>query len=203
MQNWKQAQQWEANWHGDCINSYWEETKQLIYAKKMGLKAQMINGKYPSYNLDNASILDIGGGATSILLKSINIGYCEIIDPLPMPDWVINRYNSINHLYFINKPAEEYINNTSIPFDEAWIYNCLQHTKNPQKVIQIAKKHSKIIRIFEWIENGISDGHIHNLTEKDLNKWLGGNGKIETLNENGCKGLSYYGIFKGDNYEKI
>ena len=80
-------------------------------------------------------------------------------------------------------------------FDECWIYNVLQHCDVPRKIIQNARKASKLIRIFEWIETGTNEGHIHDLTEKDLNKWLKGEGKVEQLNESGCVGQAYYGIF--------
>ena len=74
------------------------------------------------------------------------------------------------------------------------------HREDTKKIIDNALKCSKVIRIFEWVEEPISDGHIHTLHEKELNKWLGGYGKTERLNENGCVGLAYYGIFKGDLY---
>jgi len=48
---WQDDNEWERNWWGNCINTYWEETKQCIYASKMGLKAQMINGKYPIFDI--------------------------------------------------------------------------------------------------------------------------------------------------------
>ena len=81
-------------------------------------------------------------------------------------------------------------------FDEAWIYNVLQHTENPKKVIENAQRVANTIRIFEWVNTGINIGHIHNLTESKLNEWLGGYGKVETFNGQwNCYGKAYYGIF--------
>jgi hypothetical protein len=80
------------------------------------------------------------------------------------------------------------------------MYNLLPHVINPELVIKNALNAAKILRIFDWIDMNVSPGHPNKLTEKDLNKWLGGNGKVEIINENGCVGKCYYGIFKGNHY---
>lgn len=49
--------------------------------------------------------------------------------------------------------------------------------------------------IFEWIETGVNIGHLHTLHAKDLDSWLGGTGKVENINQAGCVGLCYYGVF--------
>ena len=83
-------------------------------------------------------------------------------------------------------------------YDEVWLYNVLQHTQDPEKIIRNAQRAGRIIRIFEWIETRISinEGHPHSFTEQQLNEWLGGEGKVETLNgQANCWGKCYYGIF--------
>ena len=81
-------------------------------------------------------------------------------------------------------------------YDEVWIYNCLQHTEDPEFIIKNAKRYGKIIRIFEWVNMAINNGHPQLLTEEKLNKWLGGKGKVEQLNgQANCFGKCYYGIF--------
>ena len=161
----------------------------------MGFYAQMVEGKFPVYDLKGASVLDIGGGSTSLLLKCINFRRAVVIDPCDYPKWIEERYKLTSIAYhkmkaeILPKLARHEI------FDECWIYNVLQHCDVPRKIIQNARKASKLIRIFEWIETGTNEGHIHDLTEKDLNKWLKGEGKVEQLNESGCVGQAYYGIF--------
>lgn len=194
---WKDHQQWESDWHGNCINSYWEETKQIVYAKRMGLNPQFDNGKYPVLDLEGKSVCDIGGGPYSLLLKAINHTNSIVVDPCDYPAWTTHRYMA-NKIAVIKLAAEDY---TPVEvFDEVWIYNCLQHTIDPQKIIENAKEISKIIRIFEWVDNGVSIGHPHDLKEDKLNKWLGGVGKVEDMNEDGCHGKACYGIFKGKHY---
>lgn len=198
---WKDEQHFEANWWGNCINTFWEETKQLVYAKKMGLSYEMVEGKYPVIDLKGKSILDIGGGPVSMLLKCINIKRGDVIDPCNYPKWIDERYNEAK-IGYIRAKGEDANLYDSI-FDEVWIYNVLQHVDDPKLIIENAKKVSKIIRIFEWIDNGVSPGHPHDLKEQKLNKWLNGIGKVEMLNENGCHGKAYYGIFLGNHYEEV
>jgi 2-polyprenyl-3-methyl-5-hydroxy-6-metoxy-1,4-benzoquinol methylase len=185
---WGKAQDWELNWWNNFRYSYKEPLKQEVYASKMGLDLE-----YPDFDLKGKSVLDVGGGPTSMLLKFKN-HKGTVADPLliKFPLWVKDRYEA-NGIDWESTKGEElrYLR----PFDEVWIYNCLQHTENPQKVIENAKKAGKLIRIFEWINEPISDGHLHTLKENELNEWLGGKGKVEMLSEKGCFGMGYYGIF--------
>ena len=161
MQNWKQAQEFESNWWGDCLDTVGEEIKQRTYNRLMGLTSY-------GYDLKGKSVIDVGGGPVSLLLKYINRGLCAVVDPLKVPDWVKLRYEE-NNIQFHNLPAENFIPKE---FDEVWIYNCLQHTENPQLIIENVLKGGKVIRIFEWINTPISDGHIHTLTKTQLDSWL-------------------------------
>lgn len=191
-QSWEEAQKWESDWWSNCTNTYWEETKQLTYAKKMGLKAEMDKGKYPIYDLKDKSVIDIGGGPVSMLLKCINVRRSLVVDPCNYPKWIEQRYFILNIDYLMIKGEDI---KTTMQFDEVWIYNVLQHVDDPKLIIDNAKKVSKIIRIFEWIDMPPVEGHPHELKENILNEWLGGIGKTEQLDENGCRGRAYYGIF--------
>lgn len=198
---WANELEWERNWHGNCVNSYNEETKQFVYAKKMGLKFYS-DDKTP-YNLDlkDLNVLDIGGGPYSILLKSSNFKTAIVADPCAYPDWVRARYKIAN-IEYLNMMGEALDALDYLKPDMTIIYNVLQHVSEPEKIIKNAINISSEIRIFEWIEKGISKGHPNNLTKYDLDNWLGGTGKTEDLSENGCFGKCYYGIFKGKNYTK-
>jgi 2-polyprenyl-3-methyl-5-hydroxy-6-metoxy-1,4-benzoquinol methylase len=194
-EHWLEAQEWEKNWWSDCLNTYGEETKQLSYAKRMGLQATAVYGKYPVYDLKGRSVIDLGGGASSILLKCINFKEAVVVDPLPIPDWCKARYTTGN-IIFRQQQAEQ----TPIPvkkYDEAWIYNVLQHTEDPTKILNNALKIAHLVRIFEWIDTPPEDGHPITLTEEFLNKTLKGEGHVEWINENRCVGKCFYGIFRG------
>ena len=193
MTNWNTAQKWEKRWHqGIGANTFNEERKQFVYAKKMGI--EVYSSLETPYNIKNyGKILDIGGGEASLLLKVINPTGCVVVDPCKYPKWISERYKEYG-ITLIKEKAEDW---DCIGFDEVWIYNCLQHCEDPEKICKNALKAGKLVRVFEWVENGISPGHLHNLTEKDLNKWLEGEGKVERVDESGCNGLCYFGIFMG------
>lgn len=191
--SWEDDQEFERSWWGDCTNTFTEETKQLTYGYKMGLTAYSNNGKWPCYNLEGLRILDIGGGPVSMLLKCENRGdHCTVSDPCKYPAWVSARYFLAN-ISLLTIKGEDFDKGQ---WDEVWIYNVLQHTENPEKIIQNARNISPLIRIFEWIDIPAHEGHPQELKEEDLNKWLGGTGTTEWLNENGCHGRSYYGVFQ-------
>lgn len=203
MNEWQTAQEWEQAWHDNCINSFHEEEKQMVYAEKMGL-VKVRTAKSPhNYNLEGKNILDIGGGAYSLLLKCLNIGsYTTVIDPLmnKHPDWVRERYECLGVTPLAMKGEDVDEAFQDVTFDEVWMYNVLEHVEDPEKIVKNAKKLGKIIRIFEWVDTRVNIGHIHSLSEENLNKWLGGFGKCEVIARGGANGKCYYGIFLGDKY---
>lgn len=190
---WQAAQTWESQWHGTCINTYGEEEKQLLYADRMGLKAYH-DGKSPyNFDLTGVSVLDIGGGPVSLLLKCTGLKRSCVVDPIVFPDWVLSRYKCAG-IGFVQACGEDI---AELGWDECWMYNVLQHTRDPQAAVSRAREAARIIRVFEWIDIPISRGHPHLLTRDFLNKWLGGEGRVERIDEHGCNGFAYYGVFLG------
>ncbi len=192
---WEDATQWELRWWGNCINSLNEEEKQKTYAVKMGLK--WVGNDRTPYEIDSdgKSVVDIGAGPCSLLLKCRNTTKPLVVDPCKYPDWVYERYDAAG-IYCRVCKAEDLVL-TNLNFDEAWMYNVLQHVEDPEKIVQNVRKISKIIRVFDWLDRGVSPGHPHNLTFEEMNGWFHGRGKVEVLNQYGLKGKAYYGIFKG------
>lgn len=182
----------EKSFWNDCTNTFGEDKKHYVYARHMNLKQD-----YYSFDVGGKSILDLGGGPTSMLLKTINLKKGKVIDPIEYPEWIIKRYNSknIDVLIDIGENANEE------GWDEVWIYNCLQHVIDPQKIIENAKKSAKVLRIFEWINIPPHDGHPHCLTKANLDAWIGGSGNTAklTLAESNCYGECYYGEFLLEN----
>jgi 2-polyprenyl-3-methyl-5-hydroxy-6-metoxy-1,4-benzoquinol methylase len=193
------AQDFEAAWWGDCCNTFGEEAKQLTYAPRMGLVNTPREGKWPVYDLAGKSVLDIGGGPASMLLKTVNGGQLTVVDPCPYPTWVERRYDEAGIDWVSRKGGEDF---RDIPaskifeYDECWIYNVLQHVVDPEKVIETARAHAPLLRIFEWIETPPCDGHPHTLHAADLNAWIGGPGTVGYVDENGAVGMAYWGAFE-------
>lgn len=218
---WDQAQERARERWGTCQNTYNEETKQLLYANRMGLRYCPDAETPYRFDLRGVSVLDIGGGPCSLLLKCDRVGAeiqyrdiigictsdgCDcrtlpydrfvVVDPMPMPDWVRGRY-TLAGIELIAIKAEDMCEEG---FDECWIYNVLRYTEDQEKVIENAKKAGKLIRIFEQINTPPSIGYFQTLTEEKLNRWLGGKGKVERFASWAGRGASreitcYYGIF--------
>lgn len=171
----------EKNWWGNCTNTSDEEAKQLHYASMMGLDAYHVHGvgwHNPPFNLQGKSVLDIGGGPVSLLLKCKNVRG-TILDPIKWPDWVHERYEAAN-IKYVQNSAELY--DFGHVFDEVWIYNVLQHVKSPTEVLATALRHGKTIRIWEWLGGIPNDQHPHVLDNDFLDSILGTPGQVRYLN---------------------
>lgn len=171
------AQKLEQEWWGNCTDTFDEETKQQHYADVMGLKRIKGVGWVSERPIDlgGKSVLDIGGGPVSLLLKCRNRGACAILDPNNWPNWVFNRYRGAG-IEYIQAQAEHAV--LDKVYDEVWIYNVLQHVESPEAVIATAKKYGRVVRVFEWLGGVPNDAHPHSLTKEFLDKELGVHGKV-------------------------
>ena len=176
----------ESNYWGDCCNTFDEDQKHYVYAKYMGLKQVGY-----SFDVAGARIIDIGGGPTSMLLKTINLAARSlVIDPLMYPMWTYDRYSTKGIDSMICRGEDIYEEG----YDECWIYNCLQHTDDPDLIIKNALRAAKTIRLFEWVDIPPHDGHPQMITKKMLDDAIGSEGRLVDLAEAGCFGKAYYNI---------
>jgi hypothetical protein len=179
--------EFEKAYWGDCCNTYDEETKQFVYGRLMGLRQT-----HYGFDVAGKRVLDIGGGPSSLLLKAVNLSEGKVVDPIVYPQWTVDRYASKN--ISVSVSLGEEIEEEG--WDEVWMYNCLQHTVDPAKIIRNALRAAPIFRIFEWVDVPAHDGHPHELTEVSLNEWIGQPGCTTNLSEFGCYGRAYYGCFQ-------
>ena len=188
-ETWEESQKLEAGFWGTCANTYGEETKQLLYMNRMGFET-IHNGKSPfSYNGHGLSYLDIGGGPVSVLLKFCNASRRIVVDPCPYPKWVYDRYKEEGIECVVCSGEVEDLLSVNVAF----IYNVLQHVRDPQKVIENALRTTKILHMFEWINLPAHPGHPHCLTQANLESWTGFRGKVEQFNgTNECYGRAWY-----------
>jgi 2-polyprenyl-3-methyl-5-hydroxy-6-metoxy-1,4-benzoquinol methylase len=193
-----EEQQFEAAWWGDCKNTYGEETKQLVYARYMQLVLMDLGGPGPEIDLGGYSILDIGGGPCSLLLKCRNPGSLGVIDPCLFPQWVAMRYLEAD-INWVLEYAEDFLPNVpDRSADEVWIYNVLQHVRDPELVVRESRRCAKRIRIFEWLDLPPHDGHPHELHQDELQLWLGHVGSSGEINEGGACGRAFWGVFPSE-----
>jgi hypothetical protein len=117
--------EFEAQWWGNCCNTYGEESKQMVYANRMGLKFENDH-----INVRGKKILDIGGGPVSLLLKTWDLGAGKVVDPSRYPEWTLERYKCKG----IDVDVANAESITDIEqWDEVWIYNVLQHVQDPTR----------------------------------------------------------------------
>lgn len=184
----------EDAWWGSAVNTFHEEQKQLVYAPRMGLVPNWDCAHPPTFDLGGRSVLDIGGGPCSLLLKCVNLGCAVVLDPGEWPAWVEMRY-AAHGVVLIRRPGEA--PELDDEFDEVLIYNVLQHVDDPKLVVANARAAAKTIRIFEWIGIEPYDGHPQRLEQAWLEHWLGSPGYIAELNQDGAVGTAFYGVFNG------
>ena len=189
----------ESDFWGSCCNTFQEEQKQLVYAQLMGIKWVTGGPKLDEWGFDTKglSILDIGGGPVSMLLKGVGLESGTILDPLSFPNWVRQRYESKNIDLVTDKGEnlDRMFIVDEVAFDECWIYNVLQHVDDPALIIRNARSAAKLIRIFEWIDIPAYGGHPQELTKDKLEEWLGAPGQTQYLSRDGCHGRCFYGAF--------
>lgn len=180
MNKWSVAQSHEAQFWNDCTKTFVEEQKQFFYATRMKLHFN----DYPLSNIDfhGKSVLDVGSGPTSLLLRSENYSKALAVDPLmdTFPSWVKDRYHSVG-IETLASGGEDI--DTTMRFDEALLYNVLQHTIDPELIAHKLLRVAKTVRVFEWIDVASDDLHPHILTEEGLNKWFGTKGMVEKVHE--------------------
>ncbi len=183
-QEWQHDHQvFETNWWGDCCNTYGEETKQLAYAQMMDMApGPWLGGlPWPTWDLTGKSVLDVGGGPTSMLLKCSGFNRATVVDPGRYPTWTKMRYRE-HGIEVMAVPAEEFEGDGWL-YDEAWLYNVLQHTINPEAIVKMMRRKAQKLRVFEWVEAAQTPGHPHVLEIAQLQEWFGGEGQSHWLGE--------------------
>ena len=119
-------------------------------------------------NMGSTTILDVGCGPVSMLLRATHGGAAGV-DPISMSEETKARYAQANVELHHGK-AEDF--EPARSFDEGWMYNCLQHVDDPNKVVATLLRSVNSVRIFEWIEMPAYAGHLHTLRAEQFEQWL-------------------------------
>ena len=175
---WSDCQKWEKEAWGSEIYlspNNGEVRKQNSYAVYMGLSKpedQLTISATDGLNIDlkNKSVLDVGCGPVSMLLRSSNFNRAVGVEPLDYGTEVDKAYSS-RGIELLKIPAEE-MSFSALEFDEVWMYNVLQHTYDPETILQNIKGVGKVLRIFEWINTNVAQGHPQVMTERDFGRVL-------------------------------
>lgn len=111
-----------------------------------------------------AMIVEIGCGpypATSFVVN---------LEPILIEPLGFNQLNRMIGAQWIRAPFED----TEIKqADEVWLFNCIQHVRDPELVITKAKEIAKVIRFFEPVDYPTCVYHPHTFTQDDFVRWFG------------------------------
>jgi SAM-dependent methyltransferase len=180
---WVEAQTWERAWWMGATGQH--EAERC----KNGIVAQMLNIR----DVSKLRVLDIGCGPFS-LLQRFPAQRAVAVDPLHFGEYE-GGYAGIERVYTCGEDIDESLGE----FDEVWIYNCLQHVKDPARILHNASRLGKRVRLFEWTYIPPYTGHLHMLTP-DLLKASFAHWNIlheanGILNHSGLEGRYYLGVF--------
>jgi hypothetical protein len=195
---WQEAQRVESAWWNSCVHTYAEETRQIDEARMMGLQPLITERpyRYPVIDMAGRSVVDVGAGPVSLLLKAVNLGpFSAVVEPCGYPDWVWQRYDA-HKLVILRIPGERLdIAWDGRVFDEAWIMNVLQHVYDPEQVVMAARAVARQVRVFEWVNVPPYPGHPNMLDAADLDRWLEGKGRVRMWRK--YRRYAYAGLFAG------
>jgi hypothetical protein len=173
---WRQAQEAESEWWGRCLNTVEEDQRQLGYAVNMGLRVVSSQVRLQP----GLRVVDLGGGPSSLLLKAVGYeeGGCAVIDPLPVPQWVWDRYTEAGVALVRGPvewlPAPSYRSGAGRPppYREAWFYDVLNSVIDPREFCRIARQIAGRVRFFEFLDMPVSTRRPHRITEEQIRGWL-------------------------------
>jgi hypothetical protein len=187
--NWVEAQKYERNWWLTSSDQHaWEQSKADLVAGFIRI----------DQGSPNHSIIDIGSGPFSILQR-VSVKSGTALDPIDFGPLEAGYHRcGIRRLI---KRAED-LSEADGHWDEAWIYNCLQHVENPEAVLDATRVVADLVRIFEWVNLEPYPGHLHKLTPERLRNgfqtWKAHLECTGKLNSSGLCGEFFVGIWEKD-----
>lgn len=190
QEEWEAAQAWERNWWLTYQNLHqFEMQKSDAVARWLGIR-----------DMPSTSVVDVGCGPFSLLQRfAVSVG-CAVdpIDYGPLEQGYVTT--GIRRLICRGEELTTHL--AGQQFDEAWIYNCLQHVEDPVEILRQAMQVAHKVRLFEWINIPPYQGHLHMLTEELLAQpfaaadWHTDFRLIGYADFDGLNGDFYAGVFR-------
>ena len=186
LDRWQSAQTAEFGHHQDLrMEAY--STASLVTARYLGFDYEK--------DFKDKVIVEVGAGPRgSILYTKGNFNRGIIIEPLidRWPAEIRKDYEDIG-VEIVVAAYEDLDIDEQV--DETWFFNVVQHVLDPQEQLELAKKTSKVIRVFESIGSVTDTAHPHYITKETFTDVLGDFGQIyEGGTEPGFHGADcYYG----------
>ena len=164
LDRWQSAQTAEFGHHQDLrMEAY--STASLVTARYLGFDYEK--------DFKDKVIVEVGAGPRgSILSTEGNFKRGLIVEPLidRWPSNIREDYEKVG-IEIIAAPYEDLDIDEQV--DETWFFNVVQHVFDPKEQLELAKKTSKVIRVFEPIGTGTDTAHPHYITEETFTDVLG------------------------------
>ena len=169
LDRWQAAQSAEFSHHQDLrLEAY--STASNIIAKYLGF----------DYETDFKDKVIVEGGAGprgSILNTKGNFKRGIVVEPLidRWPPEIRKDYEDIG-VEIIDAPYEDLDIDEQV--DETWFFNVVQHVLDPTEQLELAKKTSKVVRVFEGLCQTTDQAHPWTVSEELFTNVFGDFGKI-------------------------
>jgi len=181
-ERWERAQIAEAQYHTEQTEDHLRSTRTIFAYLGMDV------------NQKGKSIAEVGCGPyPSVLYCSYSLAV--LYEPLGYDALRVAAVDKEGVVWF-QQAFEDVIRPPHT--DELWLFNCLQHVRDPEKVVEKAKETSRVIRFFEPIDFGTSEPHPHTFSIDDFTRWFGQanrykGGSAEGFHTADCAYGSWYG----------
>ena len=169
VDRWQAAQTAEFSHHQDL--------RREAYSTATDVIAKYLDFNY-EYDFKDKVIVQVGAGPRgSILSTNGNFKRGVVIEPLidRWPADIREDYEKVG-IEIIDEPYENL--DIELDIDETWFFNVVQHVFDPKEQLELAKKTSKVIRVFEPIGTGTDTAHPHYITKETFTDVLGDFGQI-------------------------
>jgi ubiquinone/menaquinone biosynthesis C-methylase UbiE len=154
---------------------------QEQYMDAMGIHDDYFHAPDNSLNMSGLNVLDVGGGPSSILLRTNKlrgnqhdgVNHGVVIDPLIITEHQKLRYDyyGIEFIQDQSENIDQYYSERGY-FDECFIYNCLQHVVDPIEILDKVTSISKRIRIAEPLNIPTDSMHLHMFTKEYFDNYF-------------------------------
>jgi SAM-dependent methyltransferase len=172
------ATQWENAQVGEL--AYWQRAgcvwgefdKQIKYFQHMKLWEDFGAPDF-ELNMQGKSVLDVGCGPASGLMRMFNASLLTGVDPLEYGAAARRRYAAFGIDYRVANAENLEPLNLGV-YDLALCYNVLQHPERPDLICKELMKHAKEIRLCEWLGIPTDSEHLWTLTAPLVLNWFSG-----------------------------
>ena len=166
---WIAAQVGERRWHCDEVPEYGTQADPAVRRARERTMRRFYAGLLDIPETRTASVTDYGCGPQSLLLDVPGEALAVAVDPLRFTDEDEAAYRDAGIVRVISG-AEQYCGHITT---EAWMYNCLQHTRDWEQALRTACRHTaETFRLFEWVEVPTDALHLHTLHDAELRRVL-------------------------------